>query len=220
MWTLALGGIFLAAVEACVFCRFPDRELSGRLARLCSQMEVQWKDCEVSWTFSAFALDDASLNKITEKTHRVLRVMEIKGSLYSLPSYWQWLRKTKLREYNREALCPPSCREGQHHPVQLFNLPGLRGVLLAPKALLPRKSRSLGSSDPAPLCVRNCPAPGCPEPRGGVSWGIRAGDSLTTSHQYPLILPPALVALPSSLPRPPTLCFPSGTTTSKQKVDL
>uniref|UniRef100_A0A4W2E6Z0 Transmembrane protein 95 n=2 Tax=Bos TaxID=9903 RepID=A0A4W2E6Z0_BOBOX len=110
MWTLALGGIFLAAVEACVFCRFPDRELSGRLARLCSQMEVQWKDCEVSWTFSAFALDDASLNKITEKTHRVLRVMEIKGSLYSLPSYWQWLRKTKLREYNREALCPPSCR--------------------------------------------------------------------------------------------------------------
>ncbi|DAA18935.1 TPA: transmembrane protein 95-like [Bos taurus] len=109
MWTLALGGIFLAAVEACVFCRFPDRELSGRLARLCSQMEVQWKDCEVSWTFSAFALDDASLNKITEKTHRVLRVMEIKGSLYSLPSYWQWLRKTKLREYNREALCPPSC---------------------------------------------------------------------------------------------------------------
>ena len=27
---------------------------------------------------------------------------EIKGSLYSLPSYWQWLRKTKLREYNRE----------------------------------------------------------------------------------------------------------------------
>nr|XP_014331928.1 PREDICTED: transmembrane protein 95 [Bos mutus] len=110
MWTLALGGIFLAAVEACVFCRFPDRELSGRLARLCSQMEVQWKDCEVSWTFSAFALDDASLNKITEKTHRVLRVMEIKGSLYSLPSYWQWLRKTKLQEYNREALCPPSCR--------------------------------------------------------------------------------------------------------------
>ncbi|XP_006060231.1 sperm-egg fusion protein TMEM95 isoform X2 [Bubalus bubalis] len=110
MWTLALGGIFLAAVEACVFCRFPDRELSGRLAQLCSQMEVQWKDCEVSWTFSAFALDDASLNKITEKTHRVLRVMEIKGSLYSLPSYWQWLRKTKLREYNREALCPPACR--------------------------------------------------------------------------------------------------------------
>ncbi|XP_069459431.1 sperm-egg fusion protein TMEM95 isoform X2 [Ovis canadensis] len=108
MWTLALGGIFLAAVEACVFCRFPDRELSGRLARLCSQMEVQWKDCEVSWTFSAFALDDASLNKITEKTHRVLRVVEIKGSLYSLPSYWQWLQKTKLLEYNREALLSPA----------------------------------------------------------------------------------------------------------------
>lgn len=145
MWTLALGGIFLAAVEACVFCRFPDRELSGRLARLCSQMEVQWKDCEVSWTFSAFALGKIrhpgmGLTTITpvpqgackwphssasqpspqstalsghtfcslwesffgpwERAQNLLP--EIKGSLYSLPSYWQWLRKTKLREYNRE----------------------------------------------------------------------------------------------------------------------
>ncbi|XP_061245667.1 sperm-egg fusion protein TMEM95 isoform X4 [Bos javanicus] len=153
MWTLALGGIFLAAVEACVFCRFPDRELSGRLARLCSQMEVQWKDCEVSWTFSAFALgkirhpgmglttispvpqgackwphssasqpspQSTALSGHTfcslwesffgpwERAQNLLP--EIKGSLYSLPSYWQWLRKTKLREYNREALCPPSCR--------------------------------------------------------------------------------------------------------------
>lgn len=56
MWMLALGGIFLAAAQACVFCRFPDRDLSGRLAQLCSQMEAQWKDCEVSWNFSAFAL--------------------------------------------------------------------------------------------------------------------------------------------------------------------
>ncbi|XP_033702417.1 sperm-egg fusion protein TMEM95 isoform X5 [Tursiops truncatus] len=110
MWMLALGGIFLAATQACVFCRFPDRDLSGRLAQLCSQMEAQWKDCEVSWNFSAFALDDASLKKVTEKTHRVLRVMEIEGSLSSLLSYWKWLQKTKLPEYNREALCAPACR--------------------------------------------------------------------------------------------------------------
>ncbi|XP_033278918.1 sperm-egg fusion protein TMEM95 isoform X4 [Orcinus orca] len=110
MWMLALGGIFLAAAQACVFCRFPDRDLSGRLAQLCSQMEAQWKDCEVSWNFSAFALDDASLKKVTEKTHRVLRVMEIEGSLSSLLSYWKWLQKTKLPEYNREALCAPACR--------------------------------------------------------------------------------------------------------------
>ncbi|XP_046531875.1 sperm-egg fusion protein TMEM95 [Equus quagga] len=91
MWMLALGGVFLAAAQACVFCRLPDRDLSGRLAWLCSQMEAQWRDCKASWNFSAFAL-------------------EIKGSLSSLPSYWQWLQKTKLPEYTREALCAPACQ--------------------------------------------------------------------------------------------------------------
>ncbi|XP_014645064.1 PREDICTED: transmembrane protein 95 [Ceratotherium simum simum] len=110
MWMLALGGVFLAAAQACVFCRLPDRDLSGRLALLCSQMEAQWRDCEASWNFSAFALDEVSMNKVAEKTHRVLRVMEIKASLSSLPSYWQWLQKTKLPEYTREALCAPACR--------------------------------------------------------------------------------------------------------------
>nr|XP_058903038.1 sperm-egg fusion protein TMEM95 [Kogia breviceps] len=110
MWMLALGGIFLAAAQACLFCRLPHRDLSVRLAQLCSQVEARWKDCEVSWNFSAFALDDASLKKVTEKTHRVLRVMEVKGSLSSLLSYWKWLQKTKLPEYNREALCAPACQ--------------------------------------------------------------------------------------------------------------
>lgn len=53
---LVLGGIFLAAAQACVFCHLPSRDLLGRLAQLCSQMEAQWKDCEASWNFSAFAL--------------------------------------------------------------------------------------------------------------------------------------------------------------------
>ncbi|XP_074176345.1 sperm-egg fusion protein TMEM95 isoform X2 [Rhinolophus sinicus] len=110
MWLLTLGGVFLAAAQACVFCRLPARDLSGRLAQLCSQMEAQWKDCEASWNFSAFALDEGSMNKVTEKTHRVLRVIEIKKSLSSLPSYWQWLQKIKLPEYTREALCAPTCR--------------------------------------------------------------------------------------------------------------
>ncbi|KAF6097769.1 transmembrane protein 95 [Phyllostomus discolor] len=109
MWMLVLGGAFLAAARACVFCRLPGRDLSGRLAWLCSQMEAQWKDCEASWNFSAFALDEVSMNKVTEKTHRVLRVMEIKKSFSSLPLYWQWLQKTKLPEYTREALCTPAC---------------------------------------------------------------------------------------------------------------
>ncbi|XP_008572096.1 PREDICTED: transmembrane protein 95 [Galeopterus variegatus] len=110
MWILALGGVFLAAAQACVFCRLPAHDLSGRLTRLCSQMKAQWKECEASQNFSAFALDEVSMNKVTEKTHRVLRVMEIKGSLSALPSYWQWLQKTKLPESTREALCAPACR--------------------------------------------------------------------------------------------------------------
>ncbi|XP_051681218.1 sperm-egg fusion protein TMEM95 isoform X7 [Oryctolagus cuniculus] len=90
MRSLALAGVFLAATQACIFCRLPDRDLSGRLARLCSQMEAQWKEW-ASPDFSAFAL-------------------EIKRSLSSLPPYWQWLQKTLIPQYTREALCAPACR--------------------------------------------------------------------------------------------------------------
>ncbi|XP_006105579.1 transmembrane protein 95 [Myotis lucifugus] len=111
MWMLVLSVAVLEAAQACLFCRLPAHGLSGRLARLCSQIEAQWKDCEASWNFSTFALDEVSLNKVTEKTHRVLRVMEIKRSFSSLPLYWQWLQETKFPEYNREALCSPACCE-------------------------------------------------------------------------------------------------------------
>lgn len=149
MWVLALGGVFLATAQGCVLCHLPARDLSGRLAQLCSQVEVLWKNCGASWSFPAFALgklrrpgtgratvatapgvgqpvasqpgpsvapsvhsppgthrplpvgellqalgrsgknhrslpvsaDEASMNKVIEKTHRVLRVMgEVKGS--------------------------------------------------------------------------------------------------------------------------------------------
>ncbi|XP_008854051.1 transmembrane protein 95 [Nannospalax galili] len=109
MWVLALSGVFLAVAQACIFCRLPTHALSDRLARLNSQMEEQWKEW-ASQDFSAFALDEVTMNKITEKTHRVLRVMEIKRSISSLPSYWQWLQKTKIPQYTREALCAPACR--------------------------------------------------------------------------------------------------------------
>ncbi|XP_077021893.1 sperm-egg fusion protein TMEM95 isoform X2 [Tamandua tetradactyla] len=110
MWMLALGGVFLAATQACVFCRLPAHDLLSRLTRLCSQMEAQWEECGASWNFSAFALDDVSMNRVTEKTHRVLRVMEIKESPSWLPLYWQWLQKIKFPEYTRAALCAPACR--------------------------------------------------------------------------------------------------------------
>ncbi|XP_006899231.1 PREDICTED: transmembrane protein 95 [Elephantulus edwardii] len=110
MWILVLGGIFAAAAQACVFCRLPAHDLLGRVDHICGQMESWWETCEAFKGFSAFALDEVSMNKITEKTHRVLRVMEIKESFSSFPLYWKWLHNTKIPEYTREALCAPACR--------------------------------------------------------------------------------------------------------------
>lgn len=68
MWVLALGGVFLAVGEACIFCRLPARALPSRLAQLSSQTE--WKE----WAppdFSAFALGSRRLGSPTTVTpHR------------------------------------------------------------------------------------------------------------------------------------------------------
>ncbi|XP_027423349.2 transmembrane protein 95 isoform X4 [Zalophus californianus] len=130
MWTLALGGVFLATAQACVLCHLSARDLSARLAQLCSRVEVLWKDCGTSWSFPAFALDEASMNKVIEKTHRVLRVMEIKGSLSSLPLYWRWLQNTKLPAYTREALCAPACRSHDLWEAKILLLSVLVAALL------------------------------------------------------------------------------------------
>ncbi|XP_054545245.1 sperm-egg fusion protein TMEM95 isoform X2 [Talpa occidentalis] len=134
MWILALGGVFLEVAQACIFCHSSDRNLSGRLARLCSLVKAQWKDCEASWNFSAFALDELSMIKVIEKTHRVLKVMEIKRSLSSFPAYWQWLQNIKLPEYTREALCAPACRshdlwEARSLLLSIFTVAVLLGFL-------------------------------------------------------------------------------------------
>ncbi|XP_007483257.1 sperm-egg fusion protein TMEM95 [Monodelphis domestica] len=110
MWVLMLGYLCLSTSQACIFCRLPSRDLSGRVAHLCDQISSEWENCKTSWNFSAFALDDVSMNRITEKTHRVLSIFEIKGSVFSLSSYWHWLQETKLPESVRQALCPPACR--------------------------------------------------------------------------------------------------------------
>lgn len=61
MWMLALGGVFLAAAQACIFCRLPAHDLPGRLAQLSSQMKAQWKEW-ASPDFSAFALGKTRLS--------------------------------------------------------------------------------------------------------------------------------------------------------------
>ncbi|TKC42474.1 hypothetical protein EI555_006271 [Monodon monoceros] len=124
MWMLALGGIFLAAAQACVFCRFPDHDLSGRLAQLCSQMEAQWKDCEVSWNFSAFALDDASLKKVTEKTHRVLRVMGGSTILYNCST----CQGFEVYCWPRKRCFPGPYSPPLPHPAQISELLGYPSI--------------------------------------------------------------------------------------------
>lgn len=58
MWVLALGGVFLATTQACILCQLSARDLSGRLAHMCGQVEAKWKDCGASWNFPAFALGE------------------------------------------------------------------------------------------------------------------------------------------------------------------
>ncbi|KAF7476119.1 Hypothetical predicted protein [Marmota monax] len=137
MWMLAVGGVFLAAAQACIFCRLPAHDLPGRLAQLSSQLKAEWKEW-ASPDFSAFALDEVTMNKVTEKTHRVLRVMgEVKGKMkpWGLGGHqgggWETGKGTGGEgRADQEG--------GQHHPIQLFHLRGHRGVLLAPKAVPPR----------------------------------------------------------------------------------
>ncbi|KAM6163714.1 sperm-egg fusion protein TMEM95 [Rhynchocyon petersi] len=140
MWMLTLGGVFTVAAQACVFCHLPAHDLLGRVDQLCRQLDVQWEACDTFRGFSAFALDEVSMNKITEKTHRVLRVMEIKESYSSLPLYWTWLLDTKIPEYTREALCAPACRGS----TILYNCSTCEGVDVR---CWPRKRCLPGSHD-------------------------------------------------------------------------
>ncbi|XP_073903113.1 sperm-egg fusion protein TMEM95 [Castor canadensis] len=194
MWVLALGGLSLAVAQACIFCRLPAHDLPGRLARLSSQMEAQWKE----WTspdFSAFALenhcslpistDEVTMNKVTEKTHRVLRVMEIKGSFSSLLLFWQWLQKTKIPQYTREALCAPACPWASPYSSVLMSPAGGSTILYNCSTCLgtemscwPRKRCLPGPyspPQPSPIqipkssvspCVSNCGPQDYPLPPG------------------------------------------------------
>ncbi|XP_074167875.1 sperm-egg fusion protein TMEM95 isoform X1 [Sminthopsis crassicaudata] len=148
MWVLMLGYLFLSTSQACIFCRLPSRDLSARLAHLCEQISSEWEDCKTSWNFSTFALDEVSMDRITEKTHRVMTVLEIKGYLFSLPTYWQWLQKSKLPEYMRQGIRHEGWKD---YPVQLLHMQSCRGSLLGSQALYPRKTGPKGSQDSAPV---------------------------------------------------------------------
>ncbi|XP_067880145.1 sperm-egg fusion protein TMEM95-like [Heterodontus francisci] len=48
---------------------------------------------------------------ISEKVHRVLRVIEINQTLTDLPIFWNWLYEVKLPKLTQEAMCAPKCRD-------------------------------------------------------------------------------------------------------------
>ncbi|XP_050789311.1 sperm-egg fusion protein TMEM95 [Gopherus flavomarginatus] len=102
--------------RGCVQCRVGHRDIPTRFARLCAryhQIHARPGCPSRPWdpeSFKEFALDEQAMNAVTEKTHRVLRLIEINQTLSDLPKFWDWLREVKLLEYTKEVLCPPACQ--------------------------------------------------------------------------------------------------------------
>ncbi|XP_034260600.2 sperm-egg fusion protein TMEM95 [Pantherophis guttatus] len=111
------------ATEGCLHCGHQFKNLKMRFAHLCARYRERFGRGGCSkypWGSKAvrdFALDEAALDLLLEKAHRVLRVMEIKQSLTDLPKFWNWLHEVKIPSETREALCPPAC----HVVASLFN---------------------------------------------------------------------------------------------------
>ncbi|XP_067325657.1 sperm-egg fusion protein TMEM95 [Anolis sagrei] len=102
--------------EGCLNCGAEFKNLRARYVRLCAQFQKQYPRANCTkypWGWKAvqgFALDEASLDMLLEKAHRVFRVIEINQSLIDFPKFWNWLHEIKLPEKSREALCPPTCQ--------------------------------------------------------------------------------------------------------------
>ncbi|XP_029437406.1 transmembrane protein 95 [Rhinatrema bivittatum] len=117
---LRLTLLLLALVQAthcCVFCQLKSKNVERRFYRLCEyyQLAHGTNYCTkypMKEVFAQFGLDVHAMKVVTEKTHRVLRVIEIKlERIRDMEDYWDWLVEVKLPEMSRELLCPPSCYE-------------------------------------------------------------------------------------------------------------
>ncbi|XP_067410040.1 sperm-egg fusion protein TMEM95 [Emydura macquarii macquarii] len=102
--------------QACVQCRLRGKKIPARFARLCARHRQVYGSPGCAphpWgpeSFQGFALDEQAMEEVTEKTHRVLRLIEINRTLSDLPKFWNWLHEVKLLEYSKQVLCPPACR--------------------------------------------------------------------------------------------------------------
>ncbi|XP_077117585.1 sperm-egg fusion protein TMEM95 isoform X2 [Ranitomeya variabilis] len=118
MWPLRLVPVLLllTSVSGCVFCRRHDRNLRNRFEKLCEAYKaVKGSDNCTRHpgprNFHKYGLEEDALLFITEKTHRVFRVLEINRDQLGIAAYWDWLHEVKLLEYTKEVLCPPMCSE-------------------------------------------------------------------------------------------------------------
>ncbi|XP_025049563.1 transmembrane protein 95 isoform X2 [Alligator sinensis] len=113
---LLLLSLLPTLTGGCVQCPPGRRGLAGRFARLCTRYEAgrEGRACSkypwVGQTLRGFALEDQAVEVVTEKIHRVFRLMELGHNLSDLPVFWDWLHEVKLPEFTRDALCPPACR--------------------------------------------------------------------------------------------------------------
>ncbi|XP_059831209.1 sperm-egg fusion protein TMEM95-like [Hypanus sabinus] len=100
--------------EGCMFCALPHKRIRDRFERLCEEYMKLTGSASCSKYTEAnlvkFQLDELSVNMITEKVHRVLRVIEFNQTLKDLPNFWNWLYEKKLPELTQKSMCAPKCR--------------------------------------------------------------------------------------------------------------
>ncbi|KAH0626074.1 hypothetical protein JD844_000804 [Phrynosoma platyrhinos] len=105
---LILAHSRVPGTEGCMQCGAQFKNLKIRFARLCAQYRERFPHANCTkhpWgrgSVQGFALDEASLDLLLEKTHRVFRVIEINQSLSDFPKYWNWLHEVKMPEQSRE----------------------------------------------------------------------------------------------------------------------
>ncbi|KAM6449217.1 sperm-egg fusion protein TMEM95 [Liasis olivaceus] len=96
------------SAEACLNCGAQFKNLRVRFAQLCARYRERFHQASCSdypWRGEAvrdFALDEAALDLLLEKAHRVLRVIEIKQSFANVPKFWNWLHEVKMPGETRE----------------------------------------------------------------------------------------------------------------------
>ncbi|XP_025049564.1 transmembrane protein 95 isoform X3 [Alligator sinensis] len=188
---LLLLSLLPTLTGGCVQCPPGRRGLAGRFARLCTRYEAgrEGRACSkypwVGQTLRGFALEDQAVEVVTEKIHRVFRLMELGHNLSDLPVFWDWLHEVKLPEFTRDAplfhlshpphSAVPSSLPGHSLGPQLLHLPEGQGALLGPGELLFRLGESPAptASDRGRLCrlLRT----GIGQLHPGVSAGDRAG---------------------------------------------